>query len=138
MPAKAERAQFTLNPLLWISLSFGLGIVSANVWDLPSGLFVGVAVVCGVGAVLPVEKLLTSLLVLGAFFALGAICYEVERSSVSSDRLSRMYDDGRLTSGEPVEIEGSVIGMPEAAPDGYFITVQAKKIFSINSEFSAS
>ena len=138
MPAKAEQAQSTPNPLLWISLSFALGIFAANVWDLPSGLLIGIAVACGVGAVLPVEKLPSSFLVLTACFSLGAICYEVERSSVSYDRLSQMYDDGRLTSGDPVEIEGGVIGMPEAAPDGYFITLDAKKIFSRNSELSAS
>ena len=138
MPAKAERAQFTLHPLLWMSLSFALGIVAANVWELPLGLFIGVAAACAVGAVLPIEKLPASLLVLGAFLALGAICYNVEFLSISTDRLSRMYDDGRLVSGDPLEIEGTVIGVPEAASDGYFVTLAAEEIRSQDSELSAS
>jgi competence protein ComEC len=117
-----------------MSLSFALGIAAAKVWEFPLGALIGISAAFGFGATLFRDKLASSFFLLVAFFSLGAFCYHVERSSGSDDRLSQMYDDGRLVSGDPVEIEGTVIGMPEAAPDGYFITLATNKIFSPSTE----
>ncbi|MFL6466565.1 MAG: ComEC/Rec2 family competence protein [Pyrinomonadaceae bacterium] len=67
-------------------------------------------------------------LALGAFFVLGSLCSQLERESVSQDRIRRLYDEGHVTSGDPVEVKGSIIGVPEPAPDGYFITLDTLSI----------
>jgi competence protein ComEC len=134
MAANDQRGRFTLDPLLWLAISFAIGIVTAYLWELPLGFLIGVAMGFAVAGVLRREYPAASFLMFAAFIAIGAGCYIVELSSVSADRVSRMYDDGRLTSGDPLEIEGTVVGMPEAAPDGYFITLTAEKIFAQHSD----
>ena len=137
MPSNDQR-EFTFHPLLWLSISFALGVVTAGIWQLPLEMVIGIVVVFGLAASLIQQTSATSVLLLALFFSLGAICYNVEISSVSDARLSKMYDEERLVSGEPVEFEGTVIGMPEAAPDGYFITLETSKLFVENSEAAAS
>src|SRR5688572_15139402 len=103
MPGK-HRPQFTLNPLLWISISFALGIVAASLWQLPLELLIAIAVVFSVAAVLIRKSAIASVFLLAAFFLAGEACYYIEISSASPDRLSRMYDEGRLISGDPITI----------------------------------
>src|SRR5688500_14042799 len=128
MPAN-DRPQFTLNPLLWLSISFAVGIVIAVVWKLPVELLIGTAAAFVLATAFLRETSISSFFVLAAFCSLGVICYNVERSSVSYTRLSRMYDEGRLVSGDPVEVEGTVIGAPEPASDGYFVTLNVARLF---------
>jgi hypothetical protein len=137
MPAK-RRPQFTLHPLLWLSFSFALGIVAARLLQPSFGLLVGIALAFSLAAVLIRKVFVSSFCILAAFFSLGSICYQAELSSVSSTRLSRMYDEGRLVSGDPIEIEGTVVGMPEAAPDGYFIALAAKNLLTGNTDQAVS
>lgn len=134
MPTNENRLNFTLNPLLWLAASFAFGIAAAALFIvdnifLLAAIFIGVVI-----ALVFSEKTWSAFVVLFSFFFLGAFCYQVEVSKIASGGLKAMYDDGRLTSGDPVEIEGTIVGMPEPAPDGYFVLLDAKKLFIQNSE----
>ncbi len=133
-----NRPHFTLSPLLWISIAFAIGIVSATAWQVSLEWLVSITSVFALTAFLSRRSPASTFFVIAAFFVLGAACYDVEISSVSPTRLSRMYDDGRLISGDPIEVEGSVIGMPEPAPDGYFIILEAAKLLGQKSDTAVS
>lgn len=62
------------------------------------------------------------------FLPLGAACFYIQTHTLPEDRIRRIYDEGRIASGEPVEVEGILLGMPESAFGGLFLTVQADSI----------
>ncbi len=43
-------------------------------------------------------------------------------------RVQRLYDDGTIKSGEPVEVTGVLERAPEAAPDGFYLTLDVEKL----------
>jgi competence protein ComEC len=64
--------------------------------------------------------------------------FHVEVSGISEDRIARIYDSGRVASGEPVEIEGSVIGGTEPAMDGVFVNISVRRLSNRGSDMAAS
>ncbi|MDX6383559.1 MAG: competence protein ComEC [Blastocatellia bacterium] len=93
------------------------------------------AVVAGTGLALFVStragsntaKLMTAVLV-AAFFCAGTALMSIEKRAPKPNRISRMYDEGRFTFGEPVELTGSLFGQPEPAPDSYYLTVRVERV----------
>jgi len=63
-----------------------------------------------------------------AFVAAGFLIFQIEKDGVSENRLKRIYDEGRIESGEPVEIEGIVLGKPEPAFNGFFFKIKSELI----------
>ena len=115
-------------PLAVLAAAFSGGILFAH-W-FPTSLIVLAAliIVCGVAAFIGRRSGAGSLFVIFAFFILGAVCLSLENRAIRGDRLRVLIDSGSLPSGEPVEIEGRVVGAPESMPDGVLITVAAEKI----------
>jgi competence protein ComEC len=62
------------------------------------------------------------------FFPLGIVCYHVEMSSIANDRIRALYSDGRIGSGEPVEVDGIVHELPEAAYGGEFVKLRLARL----------
>lgn len=52
----------------------------------------------------------------------------LEKVSASENHIERLYDDGLIGSGEPVEVIGVVARAPEPAPDGFYLTLRAEKL----------
>ena len=52
----------------------------------------------------------------------------LEKESVTAGRVQRLYDDGTIKSGEPVEVTGVLERAPEAAPDGFYLTLNVEKL----------
>ncbi len=119
---------FTFYPLCWLAGAFASGILTANFlafdWkiSLVAGLFFAVS-----SAFLLKNKIAASLICL-AFFALGALVWQIENRPLPGNRIKKIYDDNRLESNSPVEIEGVLRGEPELAVGGMFLVVSAEKL----------
>jgi len=138
MPANANSLKFTLNPLLWLAVFFALGITAAALFAFDNILLISVVSVGAILALVFSRKPWSAIVVLLSFFFLGAFCYQLEFSNIAADRIRSMYDNGQVASGDPLEIEGTVVGMPEPAPDGYFIVLDARNLFIRNSQSDVS
>ena len=119
---------FTLNPLLWLAAFFSLGIVFAHLiefdWRIAALASAGFAL----AAALTLKKNAAFLLLFCSFFAIGAFSLQQERNGVAENRLRRIYDDGRIESGTPIEVEGILHGKPELTFDGYILTLDTEKL----------
>ena len=73
-----------------------------------------------------------------AFVGTGYLLALVEARSVSPNRIVRMFERGELRSDEPVEVSGIIQGQPEAAPDGFYLTLRADCIRSKDGDRFAS
>ena len=78
------------------------------------------------------------MLVVVAFGATGASLAMFEQRGVETDRVRRLYDDGRVASGDPVELTGVVERAPEIAPDGFYMTLRVESRRSSEGERAAS
>ncbi len=82
-------------------------------------------------------KLMT-LLLAAAFFCVGTVLMSIEGRAPAPNRVSRMYDEGRFTFGEPVELTGSLSGQPELAPDSYYLKIRVERIAFRGVDLDAS
>lgn len=140
---KPKPRRYSAMPLVWLTAAFALGIVSVNAIPSLANPFhsttafvpILVAVVAGF---LFRKYSFAVVLVLFVFFWLGAILFHVEISGMSEDRIARIYDSGRISSGDPVEIEGSVIGGTEPAMDGVFVNISVRRLSNRGNDMPAS
>lgn len=75
-----------------------------------------------------------------AFLIAGMVLSLIENEPVASNRLSRMYDEGLLSIGEPVELTGTIEGQPEPAPQSFYLTLKAQRmrVKGIDSDVTGS
>jgi competence protein ComEC len=119
------------HPLAVLAASFALGVLAARFTALPLKLVLACSAACSLAAVyIFVRKpaLSASLLLTLAFFCAGATLMVLEKSSVTRERVERLYDDGLIGPGDPVEVTGVIERAPEPAPDGFYLTLSAEKL----------
>lgn len=119
---------FAPYPLAMLAASFAGGVLFANWFPASPIVSASLLIVCCAAAFIGRRSAAGSLFIIIAFFVLGASCLSLENAGIRGDRLRVLIDSGSLPSGEPVEIEGHVVGAPESMPDGVLITVAAEKI----------
>ncbi|MGD9628830.1 MAG: ComEC/Rec2 family competence protein [Pyrinomonadaceae bacterium] len=115
-------------PLLWLAGAFACGIAFAAIAG--SSWFAALALSSAIaaGAMAFRSRPIAGYILAAAFFFLGVFCFSLEVANVSHDRIRRIYDEGRISSGTPVEIEGRLVGRPEPAFEGVFITIRAQRL----------
>jgi competence protein ComEC len=129
--AVSQQPTFLPHPLAVLAVSFALGVLVARFTLLPLNLVLTCSAACSLSAVYVFVRkpaLPVSLLLALAFFCAGATLMGLEKSSVRAERVERLYDDGLIGSGEPVEITGVIERAPEPAPDGFYLTLGAEKL----------
>ncbi|HQU83846.1 MAG TPA: ComEC/Rec2 family competence protein, partial [Pyrinomonadaceae bacterium] len=77
-------------------------------------------------------------LILFAFFALGGFYFQIEQNNISANRIKRIYDEARINSFEPVEIEGVLLGKPEISIDGFSFILKSEKLVFKGEEMYVS
>ena len=133
MPGKTLPHGFSRYPLLWIALWFASGIVVSHAFAPALSTIVAAASVAAV-----LFRKHNRLLITILFLSLGATAYDIQTRSIGENRIRRIYDEGRIISGEPVEIEGVLTSSPEQVYDGMFLLVRAEKLVYKNSLFNVS
>src|SRR5580765_6179878 len=119
MPKDRKLPNFNRYPMLWLAGFFAVGILLANFVSLETIWFVvSVAVTASLAGLFRKHGLSTIFIGI-AFLAAGAgsFQFEVQRNN-APDRLKVLYDNGTIRSGDPVEIEGILLGRPEPSIDG--------------------
>ncbi len=131
MRAAPHQPAFLPHPLAVLAASFALGVLVARFTSLPFKPVLVCGAVCSLAAVYNYAKGLTlsaGLLLALAFCWVGATLMLLEKESVTAGRAQRLYADGTIKSGEPVEVTGVLERAPEAAPDGFYLTLGVEKL----------
>ncbi len=129
------QVRFAQSPLLTLAVANCAGIALARYASTQSkSAFTGTLVVGVSLTFLAITLLLwnkttlaTGFLVAAFLFA-GIVLSFIESRPLAPNRISRMYDEGLLTYGEPVELTGVLFGQPEPAPDSFYLTLQVERI----------
>ena len=79
-----------------------------------------------------------SVFLIAAFLCAGLVLSLIENRPAALSRISRMFDEGLITFGEPVEVTGALSGQPEPAPDSFYLTLQVERISFKGTEREAS
>jgi len=128
MAALSASPRFTHYPLLWLGVCFAAGIFGANYFPSPYAVLVAICTASAIFAAHFINRDFSFVFLSIAFVAAGFLIFQIEKDGVSENRLKRIYDEGRIESGEPVEIEGIVLGKPEPAFNGFFFKIKSELI----------
>src|SRR5436190_21438200 len=118
---------FNRYPMLWLAISFAAGIL-LNAGAHPDlTITIVFCAIFGLSAFILRRSSFATGLMLAAFIFAGAAAAMIE-SHISPSRVSILYDSGRIHSGDPVEVEGVLLGQPEPSIDGIFLKLASEKI----------
>jgi competence protein ComEC len=122
---------FSRYPLAWLASWFAVGIVVGKLVDV--GFLFGFIAIAFLYACCLVWIRSAAVLLSVIFISLGIFCCQLESASMPDNRVKRLYDEMRLQSGDPVELEGVLLGPPESAYDGVFLLVGVEQVTFRNS-----
>jgi len=128
MPALPTSPDFNRSPILWLSVSFACGILFASLINIDLRLTILNCAIFAISAIVLRRQNLATFLILIAFASAGAVSFEVEKLSISPDRIRVLYDNETVRSGDSVEVEGVLLGRPEPSIDGLFLTLRTEKL----------
>lgn len=144
-PVIPHQPSFNPFPLALLAAAYAGGVLLANVFRLSLMLCLVCSAACTLLAIIAASLQQTkspgaivSLLMLAAFTGAGATLATLEKVSVNETRVRRFYDDGRIASGEPVELTGVMTRAPEWSPDGFYLTLRAEQLRFKQVERAAS
>jgi competence protein ComEC len=136
---------FAQHPLLSLAVTISAGIVLGNFFRFQSKSLLVIALLTGTCLTLiTITRLfrnkmtLAGVFLIAAFLCAGLVLSSIESSTAAPNRISRMYDEGLFTYGDPVELTGVLAGQPEPAPDSFYLTLQVERISFKGSERDAS
>ncbi len=141
--ADLPQSRFSPCPLLVLAAALSAGILLGH-YTLQSKSLLVLSLAGGAGVALLLIALWSkgclrsaSIFTVVAFFSTGMILSMIEYGPIAPNRISRLYDEGLFTYGEPVEITGVVQGQPEPAPDSFYLTIRVERISLRGSERDA-
>lgn len=145
MIATHLQGRFVASPLLILAVAISVGILAGRYIPLQSKSILIISITIGVCATfLAIARISNkktvsaSLSLLIAFVVAGFALSLIENRPISPDRLARLYDEGVLSAGEPVELSGIIQGQPEVAPDGFYLALKVESIRFQGAEHKAS
>ncbi|MEJ7698414.1 MAG: DUF4131 domain-containing protein [Pyrinomonadaceae bacterium] len=129
---------FALYPLLWIAIVFSFGILAGKFSPFTWQINLIICIICAVLSAFFIKQKFALVLLFAAFFTAGGLTYQIENKTPAPNRLKRIYDEKRIISGDPIEIEGVLQGKPELAASGFFLLLKTEKVIYKNSETKVS
>lgn len=129
---------FTLYPLLWISVCFAAGIVAGRYLCLDWKVCLISSLIFGFLTAVFLNRKTALFFLAFAFMSLGALSLQSREQNPEPNRLRSLFDESRIKTGDPVEVEGILLGKPETAVSGYFLDLRADKIFYKGAETPVS
>ena len=139
------KAPFAESPLLTLAVMTSAGIALAHYSPSQSKALFTIALGAGItltlGAITLLNRSKTTLVagfLVAAFLCAGSVLSYIETRPAVANRISRMYEAGLFTYGDPVELTGVISGQPEPAPDSFYLTLQVEKISFKGTERDAS
>ena len=129
---KQNSRNFSLYPLFWLAVCFAFGILAGKYFEIgwkPPLIF---CLLSGILTAVFIKQKPAVVFISLAFAAAGAFCFQVKNQTIPTDRIKRIYDENRVKSGEPVEIEGVLRGKFEESVGGFFVELDAEKLIYKN------
>ncbi len=128
------------SPLMWLAAAFAAGIAAGRSAPEFAAAAITGTVALAVAAVAVRRRwpaVSAAFLAAGAILA-GSAAFQLQFAGIARDRITVLYDSGAVVSGDPVELQGKVIGGPEPAPDSVVIEVAAKSLIHKGDNIPAS
>ena len=135
---QSSSAKFSLYPLFWLAVCFALGILAGKYFQTNWKTSLVFSVIGAGFAAICIKKKLAVVFLSLAFITAGAFCLQIKDQTISANRIKKIYDEGRLKSGEPVEVEGIIRGKPEFAVGGFFLELAAEKLIHKGADQNVS
>lgn len=129
---------FSLYPLLWSAVCFSLGISAGKTFALDWKISLAAAVFFALLTALFYKTKYSNAFLALAFFLCGAFCFQIKAQTIPENRLKRIYDENKISSGDPVEIEGVLLTKPELGVDGFFLELISEKLIYKNETLNVS
>jgi competence protein ComEC len=129
---------FTFYPFLWLAGCFAFGILSANFFKIGWQIYFVVSIISALLAAAFIRKKFALIFLFVAFAAVGGLYFQIENQIVSPNRIKGIYDESRIKSGDPIEIEGVLQTKPELAVAGFFLILKTEKAIYKESEIKIS
>src|SRR5713101_2420609 len=143
--AALPQGRLAPSPLFVLAAAISAGILAGHYFALQSKSILILTIAVSVAVALLSFVLISrrkprpaSLFLVVAFFCAGTVLSLNENRPVAANRIARMYNEGLIAAREPVELTGIVQGQPEAAPDGFYLTLRAESIRFKGTERNAS
>jgi competence protein ComEC len=129
---------FTLYPLFWLAVCFAFGILSGNFLNFGWQIYLTICLLSGVLSAVFIKRIFPVIFLSIAFVAVGALYFQIEYQTISPNRVKRLYDETRINSGDPIEIEGVLQTRPELAFGGFFLILKTEKAIYKETELNIS
>ncbi len=129
---------FTLYPLFWLAVCFASGIIAANFLSFGWLIYSAISLLSAILAFGFIKQTFAPVFLFIAFAALGALYFQIGNQMIPANRVAGIYDEKRINSGDPVEIEGVLQSAPELAVGGFFLTLKTEKAIYKESETAIS
>ncbi len=121
-------SNFTFYPLIWLAVCFASGIFFASQASINWELLLVTAAVCGVASVVRSLGRIALIFVFASFFAAGGFYFETIKQTESTDSIRSLIVSGKIASGDPVELEGTIVGHPELSVGGFYLRLRTDKL----------
>ena len=127
-------ANFSLYPLFGLAVCFAAGILAGKYIGLGWKIYLCICLIFGVFTLIFIKQKFAIILISITFIAVGAFCFQIKTQTIPANRIKKIYDEKRIESGEPVEVEGVLRGKPETAVGGFFVELKAEKLIYKGAE----
>lgn len=131
-------SNFAPYPLLWLACCFAFGILSAKIFVFGWQISLGICLISALVSAIFFKRKSALIFLSVAFIAGGALFFQIENQNISATRLKRLFDENRINSGDPIEIEGVLQGKPELAAGGFFLELKTEKAIYKGAEQKVS
>ncbi len=138
MAENLSSKNFTLYPLFWLAVCFAFGIVTANFLVFGWQTYAATCLLSAISTVVFINRKFSLVFLLTAFAALGALSFQVGSGAIASHRVKSIYDENRINSGDPLEVQGVLQNAPELAVGGFFLTLKTEKAIYKQAETEIS
>lgn len=128
MPEDRKLPNFDRQPLLWLALWFAVGILATKAFGVEPMITLAICVLIALAALFLRGRQAAAYLMIAAFAVAGFASATIEQRSVADNRIRLLYDNGAVRSGDPVEVEGVLLGRPEPSFDGVFLTLRIESL----------
>lgn len=126
---ETSNRNFTFYPLLWISIFFAAGIFLADSLNFDWKIYLAAALIFSVFTIIFLKKGFVWIFVLSAFVFVGGFYFQIQKQSEPKNSIKNLYDSGQIISGDPLEIEGVLQSKPELSVGGFFLILDAERVF---------
>jgi competence protein ComEC len=139
MSGSSPTSNFGEHPLVVLAAAFATGVLLARLVHAPPYACVTLAALTSASTLFAAfkRKEVAARLVVLAFACAGAALSSVElRDAGGASRLRGLYESGRVSSGEPVELTGVLERAAEIAPDGLLLSLRVQAVRHKSAETS--